>query len=170
MDSILIIGYGNVDRQDDGVAWHVLDGLAKRLGKPRDPETGEGFQELGSSPDLLFQLQLVPELAEIIATYDRVCFVDAHTGNVDQDLHLEILEPGYQASAFTHHMTPQTCLALAESIYHRRPSAILVSVRGHEFEFTRSLSEETSELSEQAVDQIHTWITTGTFPVNSDFS
>ncbi|MDD5369698.1 MAG: hypothetical protein PHQ40_11465 [Anaerolineaceae bacterium] len=165
----MIIGYGNVDRQDDGVAWHVLDGLAGRLGKTRDSEVGEGFQEFGSSPDLLFQLQLMPELAEVITAYERVCFVDAHTGNVREDVHQEILQPGYQASAFTHHMTPQTCLALAESLYHRRPAAMLVSVHGFQFEFTHSLSSATAALAEQAVDRIFTWISMGTYPGSPSF-
>lgn len=160
MDRILIIGYGNADRQDDGVAWHILNGLAARLGRATDLEAGEGFQSLGASPDLLFQLQLVPELAETIAKYDRVCFIDAHTGNIVEDLHVESLEPGYQVSAFTHHMTPQTCLALAHSLYGHRPPAWLVSVRGYEFEFDRSLSPRTQQSADQAIELIAKWIDT----------
>jgi hydrogenase maturation protease len=160
MDRILIIGYGNVDRQDDGVAWHVLTGLAANLGRATDLEAGEGFQSLGASPDLLFQLQLVPELAETIAKYDRVCFIDAHTGNIAEDLHIEALEATYQASVFTHHMTPQTCLALAQNLYGNRPTAWLVSIRGYEFEFDRSLSYRTQQYANQAIELILRWIDT----------
>ena len=31
---ILLLGYGNPDREDDGVAWHVLKGVAEGLSLP----------------------------------------------------------------------------------------------------------------------------------------
>jgi Ni,Fe-hydrogenase maturation factor len=31
---VLIVGYGNYDREDDGVAWHILERLANHLGQP----------------------------------------------------------------------------------------------------------------------------------------
>ena len=47
MKKVLILGYGNLDREDDGVAWHVLQGVAETLGRPAlDAETG-GLDELG---------------------------------------------------------------------------------------------------------------------------
>ena len=75
----LFIGYGNPDRQDDGVAWHILAGIANQLGL----ETSPSWEDpLPSSPEaeFAFYLQLTPELAEDLTSYDRVCFVDAHTG------------------------------------------------------------------------------------------
>jgi Ni,Fe-hydrogenase maturation factor len=88
MQPTLIIGYGNFDRQDDGVAWHVLAEVARRLGcaVPLSPE--EEFPPNGGKPDFIFELQLTPELAEAIAQYERVCFVDAHTGAVPHDVTL----------------------------------------------------------------------------------
>jgi Ni,Fe-hydrogenase maturation factor len=54
MNKVLIIGYGNPDREDDGVAWHILQGVAERLGRTTlHVETG-GLDQLGQSPDLLF--------------------------------------------------------------------------------------------------------------------
>jgi len=155
---ILIIGYGNPDREDDGVAWHVLNGIASRLGRPQFDEVGEGFQQLEGTLDLLFQLQLTPELAETLAQYDSVCFVDAHTGNIEADLQVISIDPAYQASAFTHHMTPQTCLALAQGLYQAEPQAVLVSIRGYQFEFSHTLSDKTARLASEAVDRIIGWI------------
>ena len=40
----LVIGYGNIDRQDDGVAWHVLREVASRL-KVNFPQTAGEFPE-----------------------------------------------------------------------------------------------------------------------------
>ena len=60
----LLLGWGNPDRQDDGAAWHVLEEVARRSGLPVPEEDGESFGPLGNELDLLFTLQLTPELAE----------------------------------------------------------------------------------------------------------
>jgi hydrogenase maturation protease len=158
MKKTLIIGYGNPDRQDDGVAWHVLVSVAQQLERPV-PETFEDdFEPGGAAPDFLFVLQLVPELAETLSSYERVCFVDAHTGNVPEDIQLINVTAHYQTSPFTHHMTAATCLTLAQTIYHQFPEAILVSVRGYQFGFTQSLSLETEALAVQAAKRIREWL------------
>lgn len=162
----LLLGYGNADRQDDGVSWHVLNGLAGRLGRPASVSPDEGFsafrlpsEEGSSETELLFVLQLTPEMAEIISEFDRVCFVDAHTGNVPGEVNLSRVEPEFQASPFTHHLTPQSCLALCTALYGKQPEAILVSVRGYEFGFDRSLSPQTAQHAEAAVNEIWAWLT-----------
>ncbi len=162
----LIIGYGNVDRQDDGVAWHVLYRLAQRLELPLPGSPEEEFPPpdaslsltSGAPPDLLFVLQLSPELGETLAQYERACFVDAHTENNPQEFSVTPLSPGFQASPLTHHMTPETCLSIAGSLYGTAPQAILVSVRGYEFGFTQGLSIKTSALVDLALEAILDWM------------
>jgi hydrogenase maturation protease len=153
----LIIGFGNPDRQDDGVAWHILVSLADELGRPI-PSMDEGFLPSGENPNLLFVLQLVPELTETISAYQRVCFVDAHTGNVPKNVNLVKVKADYQRSPFTHHMTAETCLSLVQTIYGKDPQAILVSVRGYEFGFSHDLSPATRRLVGQAVQRIMSWL------------
>ena len=68
------------------------------------------------------------------------------------------LKGEYQHSPFTHHMTPSTCLAMAQTLYGGSPEAILVSVRGYEFGFTQSLSARTELLVEQAAQIIYAWL------------
>jgi len=157
VSTTLIIGYGNPDRQDDGVAWYILTRLAVELGRPI-PSMDEGFYPTGENPDLYFGLQLIPELAETMSAYQRVCFVDAHTGNVPEDMNVVEVTPEYQRSPFTHHMTADTCLSLVHTIYGRIPQAILVSVRGYEFGFSHELSPATLNLAELAVKQIKVWL------------
>ncbi len=136
----LIVGYGNPDRQDDGLAWHVLCGIARRLGRPI-PTIEEGFSPSGDDPDLLFVLQLTPELAELVAEYTKVAFVDAHIGTaIPEDICITQLEANYRASPLSHHMTPETCLALAGKLYGKTPQGVLISARGDEFGFTHQLS------------------------------
>jgi hydrogenase maturation protease len=156
---ILILGYGNVDRGDDGLGYYVVSELARRAAQIEVEPYDDLPTALTGNVHLLFLRQLTPELAETLAEYERVCFVDAHTGNVPDDLNIVDLESGFQTSPFTHHMTPATCLALAHSVYGRAPQARLVSVRGHEFGFSRALSPRTAELAEQAVEKIMDWVT-----------
>lgn len=158
LENSLVIGFGNLDRQDDGVAWHILASLARRLDRPSAGSVEDEFEFGGHSPELLFVLQLTPELAENIAQADRVCFVDAHTGSVPEAVHAAPLSNIFQNSPFTHHMTPETCLALAKTLYGNAPPALLVSVRGYEFGFSRSLSTRTQTLVENAVDRIWDWL------------
>lgn len=159
MARTIILGYGNPDRQDDGVAWHVIQSLAVEMGVTEGLEGNEGLLLQGTAADLLFQLQLTPEIAEVIAGYDRACFVDAHTGAVKEDLNIVPLSASYQTSPFTHHMTPQTCLSIAQNLFHRSPeNAILVSIRGYDFGFSRDLTDQTRSLARKAAGEILKWV------------
>src|SRR5512143_3195941 len=158
MQPTLIIGYGNFDRQDDGVAWHVLAEVARRLGcaVPLSPE--EEFPLNSGKPDFIFELQLTPELANTIAQYDRLCFVDAHTGAVPHDVNVSAIAAEFQASPLTHHLTPQSLLTFAQTLYNARPEAILISVRGYQFGFEQALSQLTAQLAQQAAEKIVAWV------------
>jgi hydrogenase maturation protease len=158
MDRVLIFGYGNADRQDDGVAWHVLVEVATRLGRGVPSSPDDEFPLSAEPPNFLFELQLMPEQAETIADYDRVCFVDAHTGAVPNDVNVEPLSGEFQSSPFTHHLTAATLLSFAETLYGHAPESILVSVRGYEFGFVRALSKRTASLAEEATDKIVKWV------------
>lgn len=161
---IIIIGYGNTDRQDDGVAWHVLASVARGLGHPVSDPPGEGFfpgeaVQLGTATlQLEFHLQLVPEFAETIAGYDAVMFIDAHTGNIQEDLRFTEIQSQFQASPFTHHLTPQSCLELARALYGKQPAGYLVTIRGYEFGFIPICSQRTQALAETAATQILAWL------------
>jgi hydrogenase maturation protease len=154
---LLLIGYGNPDREDDGVAWHILRALAIKLDLPSPSSYEDDFLELPQI-DFAFSLQLTPEMAEDIRAYEYVCFIDAHTGNIPQPVRLIDVESEFQASPFTHHLTPQSLLSMCETIYGAKPVAALLSVLGHRFLFSRQLSEGTAELVPQAVTLIWDWI------------
>ncbi|MFZ6029300.1 MAG: hydrogenase maturation protease [Chloroflexota bacterium] len=158
MKPTLILGYGNVDRQDDGAAWHVLAQLAQKLGRGTTASLEDEFYPEGAYPHLLSALQLTPEMAETVAEYERVCFVDAHTGAIPDEIGWQEVLPEFQQSPFTHHLTPQSCLSVVRDIYHRTPEAVLVSVRGYEFGFERQLSDRTRALVERAVARIVAWL------------
>ena len=139
------------------MAWHVLHALAVRLNLPA-PDSYEDEFPPNDRLDFSFTLQLMPEMAEQIAAYERVCFVDAHTGNVVEEVQLAPLTGQFQHSPFTHHLTPQSLLSMCETLYEKTPTAVLVSVRGYHFEFERQLSSQTGRLVPEAVEIILEWI------------
>ncbi|MCA2003052.1 MAG: hypothetical protein LDL51_14405, partial [Chloroflexi bacterium] len=108
--------------------------------------------------DFAFQLQLTPELADEISAYDYVCFFDAHTGNIPEMVRLVELESVFQRSPLTHHLTPQSLLSICETLHGGRPEAALLSVLGHHFRFSRSLSAQTAALVPQAVSLASKWL------------
>ncbi|HEY3342382.1 MAG TPA: hydrogenase maturation protease [Anaerolineae bacterium] len=166
MSKSLVIGYGNPDREDDGVAWHIVRRLAVRFGRLDASAPTESILDLDvgepllsdNAPDLMAELQLMPEIAEKIAAYDKVCFVDAHTGAYANDVNVEHPRAEFQNSPFTHHITPQTCLILTQTAYGRAPEALVVSVKGYKFGFALGLSPQTAQLADEAVETILTWL------------
>ncbi len=154
----LIFGYGNADRQDDGVAWHVLREVMRHFGLPVSEELDINFDDEQRHVHYEFQLQLTPEIADDLDAYDRVFFIDAHTGAVAEEVHIEKVTANFQKSPFTHHLTPASLLSIADTLHHKVPETILVSVRGYEFAFSQSLSAATTALTRQAADIIITWV------------
>lgn len=151
---ILILGYGNVDRGDDGLGHHVVNGLARRFGRGAvepyldEPETAAG------NVDLIFQRQLTPEMAELLTDYDLVVFVDAHTGAFAEELRVAEVVAAYQPQALTHHLSPETLLALTQTMYGHSPTGLLYSGRGYAFDFTNELSDRTRALADQIIERI----------------
>lgn len=154
----LIVGFGNPDREDDGVAWHTLQKIARQFNITLSIDTDEGIFPSGNTLDFWFNLQLMPEMASDMTSYKRICFIDAHTGALQEDIHFEKLESKFQNSPLTHHMTPESIVSILEHVYHHRPEALLVSIRGYQFRFEQSLSDKTKTLSNQAAQLVVDWI------------
>ena len=154
MPRTLVVGYGNLDRADDGVAYYVVNALRHRLGQEALGEDNTGLEELGAQVDSVFLAQLVPELMDTLVNYRQVIFVDAHVLEDVPDLHCAPVLPAYVSSAFTHHMTPAMLLALLKVLYQQEPRGHIVSIRGHDFDFCRGLSVATEALVQPAVECI----------------
>jgi hydrogenase maturation protease len=150
----LIIGYGNPSRRDDGVGWAVINGLRRRLGKAPLEEGDDGYSELGAPVDTLFLQQLMPELAETLAQYDRVWFVDAHLGVYPELVRRTALAAQFGLASVSHHLGPETLLALAQQLYGQAPAGELISIRGFDFDFGDQLSAETAEGVRQVVEEL----------------
>lgn len=154
----LIIGYGNPDRGDDGVAWFIVHAMAKKLHFPVSVNYFDGVDHANGEVTLLTVLQLTPELCDLIAEHERVCFIDAHSGAVPEAVHVEELQACFQNSPLTHHMTPQTCLCITKEVFGVETPATLLSVRGHQFNFENALTPDTEVLAEEAINWLADWM------------
>jgi hydrogenase maturation protease len=150
----LIIGYGNPYRRDDGVAWHVINALRARLGRPPLALDDTGEDNLGHAVDTVMAHQLVPEVALLLPPYSRVIFVDAHIGEIPVPLRVIEVEPGGEFQATTHHFGPGMLLSLAQAQSGTSPRGWLVSIRGDDFNYGETLTETCASQVEPAVDEI----------------
>jgi hydrogenase maturation protease len=149
---ILIIGYGNPLRSDDGVGQAIAETIS---------EWGlEDVKTIATS-------QLMPELADDIAQASLVIFVDVakptdQAGalrNVDvREVVSARLMPVPTQSRLSHHTTPGMLLALIESLHGNHPQAILVCVPGETFELGESFSATTQRAMTEALREIRVLI------------
>jgi hydrogenase maturation protease len=123
---VLVIGYGNLLRGDDGIGQILANGLDERIRHP--------------SVKFVACHQLTPELAEPISRAATVIFIDAYEGEEAGFLTSYEVMPTRDDGAFTHQATPATLLAAARSLYGKNPRSMMVCVEGESFEFGDTLS------------------------------
>ncbi|MDD5711576.1 MAG: hydrogenase maturation protease [Smithellaceae bacterium] len=147
----LVIGYGNIDRGDDGVAFHLVNSLRRRMGQDQLEYDETGLEYLGREVDSIFLVQLTPEMMEVMKEYDRVIFVDAHvTAGSGQDIRFDRLPPIFRSNCFSHQMTPEALILFLKTIFGKELPAYILSIGGRDFDFGRQLSEATAVLVEKA--------------------
>lgn len=127
MTRVLVIGYGNPLRGDDGLGWKITSGLATTI----QDETIK----------VLAMNQLTPELSELISEVEFVVFIDAtHVGRPGS-WKCETIEPKESSpQTFGHHLTPASLLDFAQAIFKASPPAVLVSVAGSCFDCGQELT------------------------------
>ena len=127
MSKILVIGYGNPLRGDDGLGWYVAQELERDAWNPH--------------VEVLVRYQLNLELAEVISQKDVVVFVDAAAGDKPGKLICTPVCPQDAApEPFSHHVDPSLILACAGRLYGHCPKAFTLSITGQSFGFDTGLS------------------------------
>lgn len=126
---ILIFGYGNPGRQDDGLGI----GLVEEIDRWRI-ETGLDHVFTDSN----YQLNL--EDAAEIAGYDVVIFADASREEI-RDFCLDPLIPSDKTEFSMHSVSPAFILHLTRSVFHQEPEAYLMHIRGYAWEFMEDMTD-----------------------------
>ncbi|MDR3523402.1 MAG: hydrogenase maturation protease [Acetobacteraceae bacterium] len=132
---VLVLGYGNPGRQDDGLG-PALVAEMERLGWP--------------NLTALDTYQLNIEDAMDVAAHDIVWFVDAaKTGDAPFAVHEVWPAPRIE---FTSHLArPEAILAIARQYYGASPKAFLLAIRGYAFEFIEALTPQAADNLQDAV-------------------
>ena len=150
MGKVLIIGYGNPLRSDDGFGWHASRLISREVA--------------GHDVEVITCHQLTPELAEPLSQCQRAVFIDADAEGQPGEIHRRPVRPqASTSSAFTHTCTPSGLLSSAQQLYGRRPQAIVITVTAQSFEFGDALSPVVAAALPLVVNQVYLWI--GVAPV-----
>ena len=145
---MLILGYGNQSRRDDGVGWFVLEQLAALNLPGVELETSQ---------------QLEIEASETISRFNAVIFVDAAIPEAPEAIQRSVVTPNFQSHAVAHYLTPADVLSLCKTLYHREPKAVLFSIRGRDFNFGTTLTPEVEQAARDVVKQIAEFVRSGKF-------
>ncbi|MBL8798951.1 MAG: hydrogenase maturation protease [Planctomycetia bacterium] len=136
--AILVIGYGNTLRRDDGLGPRIAAELAV-LNWP--------------GVKALVVPQLLPELAEALAACQLAIFVDARCDAPATPITVQALAPAADAWQ-PHGSNPAALLALARDAFGRAAPAYWLTVAGHDFGWGEGLSPEAERWVPEAVRAI----------------
>ena len=118
---ILIYGYGNPGRQDDGLGPALVEQL--EAWAQAEKRSGVAFDS---------NHQLNAEDALAVAECRAVVFVDA-TKETKAPFEFLKLAPQKKISFSTHAMSPESVLALAAELYDAHPPAWMLAIRGYKW-------------------------------------
>ena len=135
---LLIIGYGNTLRGDDGVGPRVAEAVAA-LNLP-------GVRTLACQ-------MLTPELADQISQARVAIFVDAAV-DTPKEVQWRKLEPGESSQLMAHAADPRTMLALARDVFGHAPQAWWLTIPAVKLDFSETLTPEAQRGFAEAVKKI----------------
>ena len=135
---VLVIGYGNTLRGDDGVGPRVAEAVGNLL--------------LPGVRTLICPL-LTPELAAPISRADTVIFVDAAVDAPDQ-VQWRKLEPNDTSQLMAHAADPRTMLALSRDVFGQVPEAWWLTIPAVDLSFREEFSPAVQRGFFEAVEKI----------------
>lgn len=143
---ILIIGYGNPFRSDDGIGQQIAMVMEQRL-------KGEEVQ-------VMTAYQLTPELVEPMCHAELVIFIDARMGQMPGTIMQETVELKKDAGVFTHHISPAALLSATQELYGMSPKGLLISIVGAVFDYGNELSPQLQQMLPDIAGQVEAIIKT----------
>ena len=145
---ILVIGYGNPGRRDDGLG----PAFAERLAAELPP---------GVTVETTFQLAI--EHSDGAARHDIVVFVDADLEvGPNAPFSLRPIQSDPLDHPFSHHLSPQAVLHLADQCFDARPKGWVLGIRPADLDsFAEGLTPEAQGNLEAALARFRHALATG---------
>jgi hydrogenase maturation protease len=144
---ILIYGYGNPGRQDDGLGIALTERLVDWVLEN---------QISGVEFDNNYQLNI--EDAATIAQKDLVIFADASDEDI-QDFCISQVDGSTKVSFTTHAASPGYVLQLCKELFQKEPLVLLLHIKGYEWAFREGLSEQAGENLSRAFEYMQALLT-----------
>ncbi len=142
MKKILIYGYGNIGRQDDGLGVLLASDMEELMLK-------YGIYSI----DVESNYQLNIEDALTISHYDIVFFADT-TMDDSKAVDMQPVVASAQTEFTMHAMKPEFVLHLCESLYNVSPETYLITMHGFEFEFGMPVTEQAAKNLKIAINML----------------
>jgi hydrogenase maturation protease len=147
MVRVLIVGFGNPLRSDDGVGWHVAQLLSGDLSRV--------------DVQVVARQQLTPEIADFASRAERVLFVDAARTGKPGSLAYRKVVPADLPESYSHELSPASVLKLAEKLYGRCPPSFLFTIAGENFATGDVMSQAVSSAIPALLAQVRQFIDDG---------
>ena len=141
MARILVLGYGNPLRSDDGLGWQVAVQLFRT--------------NQSAEVEVLPCHQLTPELAEPISKAATVLFIDCAKDQAPGEFRCEEIHWQRESVSFTHDLSPKALLDLASQLFGSSPRAFLLTICGECFATGEALSPCVSRQIPKLKARIH---------------
>lgn len=140
MPRVIVIGYGNPGRKDDGLGPE----LVRRL-------ENVPLKDVTLDSDY----QLMVEDAYNIARHDKVIFIDADI-NGPEPFYFKKINPSKAYIGFSSHsVSPAVLLNLSEDLFNRKVEGYIMGIRGYTFnEFGEGLSPGAQKNLEEALKSL----------------
>jgi hydrogenase maturation protease len=131
---VLLVGYGNPLRTDDGAGPAVAELVAA------DPAL------VGLGLEVRTAHQLTPELAVDVAASSLLLLVDAAEGPPAGEVGVRRVEGHPETDpSMTHHLEPESLLGLARGLFGASPPAVVVSIGTRSLEVGEGLTPEVED-------------------------
>ena len=141
MKKVLVYGYGNLGRKDDGLGVMCAEAIEKWA-----------EEEKLDWLDVDTNYQLNIEDADTISGYDEVYFVDASLEEID-NVEITEVDPSDAKIEFSMHaVSPSYVLHLCQKIFNKAPKTYLIHIKGYEWDFVEGLTPKAQENLEQAIN------------------
>jgi hydrogenase maturation protease len=135
---MLIYGYGNPGRQDDGLGIELVNRL-------QDWADQKGLIDIRFEAN--YQLNI--EDAELISHHELVIFADASEEEIE-DFCLSEVEGRGELAFTTHSASPGYILKLCQELFLSEPQVFLLHIKGYEWEFKEGISDKAGKNLDEA--------------------
>jgi hydrogenase maturation protease len=135
---VLVYGYGNPGRQDDGLGIALVNRLEEWA-------LSQGLE--GIEFENNYQLNI--EDAEAISAKDLVIFADASEEDIE-DFCFSAVDGQGKLAFTTHAASPGYILKLCQELFQKNPRVLLLHIKGYEWEFEEGISARALDNLEKA--------------------